>query len=237
MKEPRCQGGGCLGVSGQHLELSGGSSTPVLRSTWRSLVKCGQLRITCFAVSHCHPQLQAGDSKPGTRHLCRNAARPIWSVRIYVRRLLCAFGKPACRRSKSFLRSILSGFQPPPESGSRSAIGGPPSSSLHRSQHHCFASRYTCQRVRGARRGSVAVAGADRGSSAHGGSPRCPELSAICCFCQRTRCAEARWTFLGVVHAGRRRPCQGTRCCRILSQASVISYRAPDASRRAWTWS
>ena len=41
----------------------------VPRSTWRSLVKRGQSKITCFAVSHCHPQLQAGDSRPGTRGL------------------------------------------------------------------------------------------------------------------------------------------------------------------------
>ena len=52
------------------------------RSCMRSLEKRGQLSMTCFAVSHCHPQGHAGDLKPGTRHLCRKSARPIFPVQI-----------------------------------------------------------------------------------------------------------------------------------------------------------
>ena len=129
----------------------------VLHSTQCFLFKWGQLKITCLAVSYCHLQLQAGESKPGTRCLYKNAARPILPVQICVRRLLCAFGKPACRRSISLRCGILSGFQPPPGLESWRAGGGPPSSSFHQSQHHCSAICYARQRSRGAGRGSVGV--------------------------------------------------------------------------------
>ena len=49
------------------LEVSRWKSVEETRclSCQRSCVKRGQLRITCLAVSHCHPQGHAGESKPG----------------------------------------------------------------------------------------------------------------------------------------------------------------------------
>lgn len=88
----------------------------MLRSAWHSLpvVKWGQSRITCFAVSHCYPQLQAGALKLGTQCQWRETVRLILPVLICVRRLPCAFGKPVWSRSICFLCDILLGFQPPP---------------------------------------------------------------------------------------------------------------------------
>ena len=104
------------------------------RSCLCSLWNLGQSSTICRAVSWCHPQRQAGDSKPGTRQACRKLARPIFPVRIWVSRLLRGFGRSACRRRVAFLYGIFSGFQPPPGSGSvvRWGTGGPPSSSRQR---------------------------------------------------------------------------------------------------------
>ena len=72
-------------------------------SCQRSHVKRGQLRITCLAVSHCHPQGHAGDSKPETRRWWRKAASPIFSVRIWVSRLPWGLGSVACSRRAATL--------------------------------------------------------------------------------------------------------------------------------------
>ena len=63
------------------------------RSCLCSLWHLGQSSTICLAVSCCHPQGQAGDTKPGTRRVCRKPAKPIFPVRIWVRRLLWGFGK------------------------------------------------------------------------------------------------------------------------------------------------
>ena len=104
--------------------------------------KCGQSRMTCLAVSHCHPQEQASESTPGTWCWNRKAARLILPVRICVSRLLWGLGRLVWSWKVAALYGILSGFQPPPRSRlvSWRGGGGPPSSSFQWSQHHYSAS-------------------------------------------------------------------------------------------------
>ena len=94
------------------------------RNTRRSLVNRWHWRITCSAVSHCHPQGHAGESKPGTRQRWRKVARPILPVRICVRMLVCAFGKPACSRSAAAWASCQASTSPLLGRGQSSGLGG-----------------------------------------------------------------------------------------------------------------
>ena len=71
--------------------------------------KYGQSSITCFAVSHCHSQGQAGDLKPGTLHLCRKAARLIFPVWICQYTAMC-LREAGVEAEGSSLYGIFAGF-------------------------------------------------------------------------------------------------------------------------------
>ncbi len=62
-----------------------------------SLPSLGQNRRTCLASCFLQPHSHAEESTPGTLHICRKCARPIFSVRSWVRAELSAFARPSWR--------------------------------------------------------------------------------------------------------------------------------------------
>ncbi len=62
-----------------------------------SLPSLGQNRRTCLASCFLQPHSHAEESTPGTLHIYRKCARPIFSVRSWVRAELSAFARPSWR--------------------------------------------------------------------------------------------------------------------------------------------